>query len=147
MKKKVRACTTGLLGSSLRCYFCRKHPIVAWRRRPRRLTRRREWPMLRGGGGGSSSVVRLVSPTQRRPDPMRAWLWFGDHRTLLLCCLDILFAPPIEHRHPQLHRGSWWLRQHDWYGRGRRQQQQLTLSCDWRPLTQGARSRHIQGGG
>jgi hypothetical protein len=50
----------GSSGSSLRCCFCRKHPVVAWRRRPRRLTRRRARPVLRGGGGGSNSVVLLV---------------------------------------------------------------------------------------
>ena len=42
--------------------------VVAWRPRPRRLTRRRERPMLRGGEGGSISVVRLVSSTRRRQD-------------------------------------------------------------------------------
>ena len=58
-----------LVSSSL---ILQKAPVVAWRRRPRRLTRRRERPVLRGGEGGSIGVVWLVSSTRRRPDLISA---------------------------------------------------------------------------
>jgi hypothetical protein len=53
------------------------------------------------------------------------------------------------HRHPQLRRGSW-RRRHGWARRGEKAPaatEKTSSSCDRRPSTQGARSRHIQGGG
>ena len=111
---------------------------MAWRRRPRRLTRRRERPVLRGGEGGSIGVVWLVSSTRWRPD---------------LVCTCALLSPPslprrplrTTHCHPRLHHGSWRRRRH-WPARwGRRQQRQSRrhLRATARPSTLRARSRRM----
>lgn len=68
---EVRACTTGLFTLSL-MENLQNAPVSTERQHPRRLTRRRGRPVLRGGKDAPAGAVHLVFPGQRRGWILRA---------------------------------------------------------------------------